>query len=334
MDFSSSLAWRSACCSYRKIVTGSTRPVCHLQVGTSDAKVQIWDAARGKQIRELCGHTNRVSAVSWAGTTLSSGGRDSVICCWDVRKRRDEACVAKLEAHEQEVIASYTLYGSCAHGRRCEPYTMILQTSRTQPAAAQGCVLWMCKHCLAATSSCSWIGRDPNGMGSGQLVVELCIVLALVVLYCVQICGLKWSSCGQQLASGGNDNALCIWDANFRLVHKVNAHQVRRDHNLILSCTCSRLIVRVSIKPAAAAAALQPSDCGFAWLLVENGPRLFVCLQAAVKALAWCPFQSNLLATGGGTADRCIKFWNTHTGANLSSIDTGSQVRTLCSHQP
>ena len=42
----------------------------------------------------------------------------------------------------------------------------------------------------------------------------------------VQICGLKWSPCGQQLASGGNDNQLCIWDASFRLVHKVNAHQV------------------------------------------------------------------------------------------------------------
>ncbi len=52
--------------------------------------------------------------------------------------------------------------------------------------------------------------------------------------------------------------------------------------------------------------------------------------QAAVKALAWCPFQSNLLATGGGTADRCIKFWNTHTGAVLSSIDTGSQVCCPC----
>lgn len=37
--------------------------------------------------------------------------------------------------------------------------------------------------------------------------------------------------------------------------------------------------------------------------------------QAAVKALAWCPFQANLLATGGGTADRTIKFHNTHTGA-------------------
>jgi cell division cycle protein 20 (cofactor of APC complex) len=50
---------------------------------------------------------------------------------------------------------------------------------------------------------------------------------------------------------------------------------------------------------------------------------------AAVKALAWCPFQSNLLASGGGGGDRCIKFWNTHTGACLNSVDTGSQVCAL-----
>ncbi|KAL4189436.1 hypothetical protein AMTRI_Chr08g165400 [Amborella trichopoda] len=44
---------------------------------------------------------------------------------------------------------------------------------------------------------------------------------------------------------------------------------------------------------------------------------------AAAKALAWCPFQSNLLASGGGGADRSINFWNTHTGACLKSVDTG-----------
>jgi len=51
--------------------------------------------------------------------------------------------------------------------------------------------------------------------------------------------------------------------------------------------------------------------------------------QAAVKALAWCPFQHNLLASGGGTSDRSIKFWNTQTGAMLSSVDTHSQVCAL-----
>lgn len=90
-----------------------------------------------------------------------------------------------------------------------------------------------------------------------------------------EVCGLKWSPNGMQLASGGNDNTLCIWNAAFEQQHRITAH------------------------------------------------------QAAVKALAWCPFQSNLLASGGGTADRCIKFHNTTTGALLNSIDTGSQVCAL-----
>jgi WD40 repeat protein len=74
-----------------------------------------------------------------------------------------------------------------------------------------------------------------------------------------------------QLASGGNDNLLMIWDAaNDRPTHRITAH------------------------------------------------------QAAVKALAWCPFQSNLLATGGGTADRTIKFHNTHTGWYCMTVGNNS----------
>ena len=38
---------------------------------------------------------------------------------------------------------------------------------------------------------------------------------------------------------------------------------------------------------------------------------------AAVKAIAWSPHQHGLLASGGGTADRCIKFWNTLTQTPL-----------------
>eukprot|EP00761_Pharyngomonas_kirbyi_P011189 gb/GECH01011214.1/.p1 GENE.gb/GECH01011214.1/~~gb/GECH01011214.1/.p1 ORF type:complete len:484 (+),score=106.24 gb/GECH01011214.1/:1-1452(+) len=88
-----------------------------------------------------------------------------------------------------------------------------------------------------------------------------------------EVCGLKWSPDGSQLASGGNDNILNIWDGD------------------------------------------------------EASPRFSLSHhQAAVKALGWCPWQSNLLASGGGTADRMLRFWNTATGACVNSIDTKSQV--------
>jgi len=50
---------------------------------------------------------------------------------------------------------------------------------------------------------------------------------------------------------------------------------------------------------------------------------------AAVKALAWSPHQYNLLASGGGTADRCIRLWNTQTLQEIDHLDTGSQVCNL-----
>ncbi|GAX28699.1 cell division cycle 20-like protein 1, cofactor of APC complex [Fistulifera solaris] len=50
---------------------------------------------------------------------------------------------------------------------------------------------------------------------------------------------------------------------------------------------------------------------------------------AAVKAITWSPHQHGLLASGGGTADRCIRFWNTLSGTPIQKIDTGSQVCNL-----
>ncbi|KAI9114692.1 hypothetical protein K1719_014390 [Acacia pycnantha] len=97
-----------------------------------------------------------------------------------------------------------------------------------------------------------------------------------------EVCGLKWSASGQQLASGGNDNLLFIWDR-----------------------------------------AKASSNSATRWLYRLQDH------TSAVKALAWCPFQGNLLATGGGSGDRSIKFWNTCTGACLNSVDTGSQVCAL-----
>lgn len=100
---------------------------------------------------------------------------------------------------------------------------------------------------------------------------------AELVSHTSEVCGLEWRSDGAQLATGGNDNLVSIWDARSLAAPKFG----KKNH------------------------------------------------KAAVKALSWCPWQLNLLATGGGSYDRHIHFWNTTTGARVNSIDTGSQVTSL-----
>ncbi|GLB35316.1 putative WD40 repeat-like protein [Lyophyllum shimeji] len=50
---------------------------------------------------------------------------------------------------------------------------------------------------------------------------------------------------------------------------------------------------------------------------------------AAVKAIAWCPWQPSLLASGGGTNDATINVWNSTTGARLHSLKTPSQITSI-----
>lgn len=107
--------------------------------------------------------------------------------------------------------------------------------------------------------------------------------VASLVGHTQEVCGLTWSPNGQQLASGSNDNTVCIWDQ------------------------------------------YNPSSTGSSPAIVRPKHTL-TAHTAAVKALAWCPWQTNLLATGGGTSDRHLRFWNSSSGACVNSIDTHSQV--------
>lgn len=50
---------------------------------------------------------------------------------------------------------------------------------------------------------------------------------------------------------------------------------------------------------------------------------------SAVKALAWCPWKPDVLATGGGSQDKTIRLWDVTSGECLTSINTGSAVSSL-----
>ena len=61
----------------------------------------------------------------------------------------------------------------------------------------------------------------------------------------------------------------------------------------------------------------------------KSRPRHTWTHEAAVKAVAFCPWQSDLIATGGGSNDRAIHFFSIGSGACLATITVHAQVTTL-----
>ena len=176
------------------------------------------------------------------------------------------------------------------------------------------------------------------------------------------VSSVAWSPKGDLLAVGSNQGYVQIWDClASRELLNTQVHNGRvgtmcwSPSSLILS-TGSRdtTILHRDIRTDAAPSNVvsrsvgnKQEVCGLRWspddqyiasggndnkvLVWSKGKFNTPCLKfsehkAAVKALAWSPHQNGLLATGGGTADRCLKFWNVTEGQAKGSIDTGSQV--------
>jgi|TARA_B110001450_G_C17651476_1_gene493473 cell division cycle 20-like protein 1 (cofactor of APC complex) len=73
----------------------------HLAIGTDSGDTQIWDTNHCKMIRSEGGHLGRVSAISWNGSTISTGSRDRTIMSRDMRARNSLTHVHT--GHKQEV---------------------------------------------------------------------------------------------------------------------------------------------------------------------------------------------------------------------------------------
>ena len=220
-----------------------------------------------------------LNLLSWSDTNVLAVALEKTVYLWDAgRGSITELCTVEGELDAHVASVSWVQEGG-AH------IAVGTSAGRTQLWDVHACKMLrsMDGH-SDRVSSLSWNehiltsgGRDSNIVNHDVRIARHNV--ATLAAHTQEVCQLAWSRDGKTLASGANDNKICLWDV----------------------ATSSIASPRFE--------------------LVDH--------QAAVKALAWSPHERNLLASGGGTADRNIKFWNTQTGSLLNSIDTGSQVCAL-----
>ncbi|XP_028403784.1 fizzy-related protein homolog [Dendronephthya gigantea] len=173
------------------------------------------------------------------------------------------------------------------------------------------------------------------------------------------VTSVSWAERTGHVAVGTHRGFVQIWDATAqKKLRSLEGHTARVgaiawNGELLCSGSRDRSILQRDLRSS------EPSErklvghrqevCGLKWspdhqhlasggndnkLLVWNTSSSIPVQQynehtAAVKAISWSPHQHGLLASGGGTADRCIRFWNTLAAQPLQSVDTGSQVCNL-----
>ncbi|CAJ2673637.1 unnamed protein product [Trifolium pratense] len=170
---------------------------------------------------------------------------------------------------------------------------------------------------------------------------------------------LSWSEDSKYLATGFADSQLHLFDAETsKPVRNLEGHSKRIatvtwNNRILTSGSRDNSIINHDVRAKKSEVlwvkAHTSEVCGLKWskrgnLLASGGNdnRIYVwdssrmnssnflhCFKdhkASVKALAWCPYDSAVLASGGGTNDRCIKLWNAQKGTNICSINTKAQV--------
>lgn len=173
------------------------------------------------------------------------------------------------------------------------------------------------------------------------------------------VCSVAWSQRGTFLSVGTNQGTVQIWNvAEMKKTRTMEGHKARVgtlawSSYMLSTGSRDRCILQRDVRApdhyTHKLTGHKSEVCGLKWspddrqlasggndnqLMIwsvhnNNSQHTFKEHTAAVKAISWSPHQHGLLASGGGTADRCIRFWNTSTNTALNCIDTGSQVCNL-----
>lgn len=344
--------------------TSNTSPTRRLDTPTDEAysmspvraeSRQILESPR-RQLRNVCKTPYRVldapeladdfyvNVVDWSSTNVLGVGLGSSVYLWTahtaaVSKLCDLSSTSDTVSSVAWVQKGSTLAVGTISGKLHIYDAVTLQLVRSYPAAHAlriGALAWN-QHVLSSGSRDRMIQhRDvreqtlkPFKKSPGHRQ---------------EVCGLRWNGEGMggvpsgMLASGGNDNKVCIWDLRGSRrpglggggggAGNGNGSMARGGAGSSIGAGGmggggqGQGTVSVGAEASVPGAEGGIGDTPL-WKFHDH--------TAAVKALAWDPHVAGVLATGGGTQDKHIRFWNVLYGNKLSELDTGSQVRFLFS---
>lgn len=287
-----------------------------LAVGLGNC-VYLWNATNSN-VTKLCdysGDSDQITAVGWAESGISpplNGSKKIFPSSW-VTKSEQSTTVDQSGTSSNNITSSRSNGNNSINSVDENDTTLEnLTADENSPQDKKPVPTETCTH----TSNLIAIGTSRGGVEVWD--VETQKKLQALIVHDQRVGALAWNN--NLVTSGSRDRHICQFDirAGQRSIKKFPGHRQE--------------VCGLRWSPDKTFLASGGNDNKLLVWSLQNQSKPQHCYSdhiAAVKAIAWSPHQHGLLASGGGTADRCIKFWNIQTHQMLNSIDTGSQVCNL-----
>ena len=199
-------------------------------------------------------------------------------------------------------------------------------------------------------------GSKDTNILSHDVRIKNHVVMELSGGHNKEICTIKWNSDFKYLASGGNDNLVCLWDVrgkfnqnkssfwDFLNSQSDDENDIEEDnleneskYGLNKNIPNNKIIKNIQNDFFQNKNSINFINSNFYVKQKDKNENLnknnivepLTILnkhKGPVKALAWSPWQRSVLATGGGRKDNYIRFYNADTKSVISEYNTGSQV--------
>ena len=262
-----------------------------------DGGVRIWDAARGRALRTIGGHDQRVTSVAWRpdGAAIATGSADRTVRLWTP----EGAALGTLVGHESGVTSlAWSPDGSRLLSGGDDGALIVWTPGATDEVRVV----------VARGDSVLAVAWSPDGgrIASGGKdhhvrVRSLAGDDGVRVLkgHDGQVWTLAWNPVDGMLASGASDGVIRLWRSDGRLDRVLKGHD--------------QTVWSVAWSPDGQTLATASADETVRlWPMAPPGaPRVMAAPGASVWGVAWSP-DGRVVAAG--TAEPALRIWNVDAG--------------------
>ena len=273
---------------------------------SDDKTVKLWEAATGKLLSTLQGHTDKVTSVTWSpdGETLASGSSDQTVKLWNVATGK---LLTSLQGHAANVISvAWSPDGKTLASGSIDQMVKLWE-------AATGKLLGTLQGHGASVISVAW---SPDGKtlasGSDDQTVKLWEAASGKLLasfngHTDRVWSVAWSPDGKKITSASGDKTVKVWEvATDKLLSTLQGH--------------TDTVTSVAWSPDGKILASGSGDQTVKLWEAASG-KLLTTLHGhteQVLSVAWSPDGKTIASA---SRDHTVMLWEAATGKLLTSLD-------------